>query len=257
MASPLMETCQVFRLGVTEYQKAWNLQNQLAEQIAAGQQPPTLLLLEHAHVYTFGVRGRAENLLWQQAKLQEQQVDVHWVDRGGDVTYHGPGQLVGYPLLPLGQVTVDVDTGKTRIAQGDYIAYLRKLEAVLIQALASLGIPAGQVKGQTGVWVQPDVASRCRHCPPELKQAPSKIASIGVKVDARGISRHGFALNVSPDMSYWKGIIACGLENQNQISLEYLLDPPPGMEPVIGEVVKAFGAIFGYEMRLVDGIVQL
>ena len=98
---------------------------------------------------------------------------------------------------------------------------------------------------------------RCRHCPPELKQAPSKIASIGVKVDARGISRHGFALNVSPDMSYWKGIIACGLENQNQISLEYLLDPPPGMEPVIGEVVKAFGAIFGYEMRLVDGIVQL
>ena len=96
-----MTACQVFRLGVTEYQKAWNLQNQLAEQIAAEQQPPTLLLLEHAHVYTFGVRGRAENLLWQQAKLQEQQVDVHWVDRGGDVTYHGPGQLVGYPLIPL------------------------------------------------------------------------------------------------------------------------------------------------------------
>jgi lipoate-protein ligase B len=102
--------------------------------------------------------------------------------------------------------------------------------------------------GQTGVWVQPDVASRCLHCPPESKLAPSKIASIGVKVDARGISRHGFALNVATDMSYWKGIIACGLENQNQISLEYLLDPAPGMERVMEEVVKSFGATFDYEM---------
>lgn len=252
-----MKTCQVIRLGVTEYQKAWQLQNHLAEQIAAGQQPPTLLLLEHSHVYTFGSRGQAENLLWEQAKLQEQHVDVHWVDRGGDVTYHGPGQLVGYPLLPLGIVTIDEASGKTRISQGDYIAYLRNLEAVLIQALACLGIPAGQIKGQTGVWVQPDVASRCLHCPPELKQAPSKIASIGVKVDARGISRHGFALNVNPDMSYWKGIIACGLENQNQISLDYLLDPAPGMERVIEEVMKAFGATFGYETLMAEGVVQI
>ncbi|MEX1248658.1 MAG: lipoyl(octanoyl) transferase LipB [Anaerolineales bacterium] len=252
-----MTICQVFRLGVTEYQKAWHLQNQLAEQIAAGEQLPTMLLLEHSHVYTFGTRGRAENLLWEQARLQEQHVDVHWVDRGGDVTYHGPGQLVGYPLLPLGKVAVDPDTGKTRIAQGDYIAYLRNLETVLISALAELGIPAGQVKGQTGVWVQADVASRCLHCPPELKQAPSKIASIGVKVDARGISRHGFALNVAPDMSYWKGIIACGLDNQNQISIENLLDPLPGMERVIEAVLNAFGATFGYEMQMAAGVVQI
>ncbi|MEX2162141.1 MAG: lipoyl(octanoyl) transferase LipB [Anaerolineales bacterium] len=252
-----MTACQVIRLGVTEYQKAWDLQNRLAAQIAAGEQPPTLLLLEHSHVYTFGTRGHAENLLWEQAKLQEQHVDVHWVDRGGDVTYHGPGQLVGYPLLPLGKVTVDADSGKTRIAQGDYIAYLRNIETMLISALFELGIPAGQVKGQTGVWVQPDVASRCLHCPPELKQAPSKIASIGVKVDARGISRHGFALNVAPDMSYWKGIIACGLDNQNQISIEYLLDPPPGMERVINEVVKAFGATFGYTLHMADKVVQI
>jgi lipoate-protein ligase B len=252
-----MVTCQVFRLGVTEYQKAWHLQNQLAEQIAAGEQAPTLLLLEHSHVYTFGSRGNAENLLWEQAKLQEQHVDVHWVDRGGDVTYHGPGQLVGYPLLPLGKATLDPETGKTRIAQGDYVGYLRKLEAVLIGALAELGIPAGQVAGQTGVWVQPSVASRCAHCPPELKQAPSKIASIGVKVDGRGISRHGFALNVAPNMDYWKGIIACGLENQNQISLEYLLDPAPGMERVIDEVVKSFGRTFGYEMQMAEAIVQI
>jgi lipoyl(octanoyl) transferase len=252
-----MTTCQVLHLGITEYKKAWDLQNQLAGQIAAGEQPPTLLLLEHSHVYTFGSRGHAENLLWEQAKLQEQHVDVHWVDRGGDVTYHGPGQLVGYPLIPLGTPTVDPVTGKTRVAQGDYVAYLRKLETVLILALAELGVPAGQVKGQTGVWVQADVASRCRHCPPELKQAASKIASIGVKVDVHGISRHGFALNVAPDMNYWKGIIACGLENQNQISLEYLLDPPPGMERVIQKVVKAFGEIFGYEMKMAGEALQV
>ncbi len=249
--------CQVFRLGVIEYQKAWNLQNQLAAQIAAGEQPPTLLLLEHSHVYTFGSRGQAEHLLWGQARLQEQQVDVHWVDRGGDVTYHGPGQLVGYPLISLGTVTSDPASGKSRIPQTDYIGYLRKLETVLIRALAELGVPAGQVAGQTGVWVQPDVASRCLNCPPELKLAPSKIASIGVKVDSRGISRHGFALNVAPDMSYWKGIIACGLQNQNQISLEYLLDPAPGMERVIDKVVDAFGAAFGFEMQMADGVLQI
>jgi lipoate-protein ligase B len=249
--------CQVFRFGVIEYQKAWHLQNQLAAQIAAGEQPPTLLLLEHSHVYTFGSRGQQEHLQWEQARLQEQQVDVHWVDRGGDVTYHGPGQLVGYPLIPLGTVNLDAETGKTRIPKADYVGYLRKLEAVLIKSLAELGIPAGQIRGQTGVWVQPDVASRCVHCPPELKLAPSKITSIGVKVDAQGISRHGFALNVAPDMSYWKGIIACGLENQNQISLEYLLDPAPGMERVIDEVVEAFGATFGFEMQVAEGVLQI
>ena len=249
-----MDVCQVYRLGVIEYKKAWHLQNQLAEQIALGEQPPTLLLLEHSHVYTFGRRGNSENLLWEQAKLQEQHVDVHWVDRGGDVTYHGTGQLVGYPLLRLGEVSLE--NGKPRLPQVNYIGYLRNLERVLIRALAELGLPAGQVAGQTGVWVQPEVASRCRHCPPELKQAPSKIASIGVRVDARGISRHGFALNVAPDMNYWKGILACGLDNQNQISLEYLLDDPPGMERVIEEVAEAFGAVFGYEMRVSEGVIQ-
>lgn len=252
-----MKTCQVYRLGVVEYKKAWHLQNQLAEQIAAGQQPPTLLLLEHSHVYTFGRRGQAEHLLWEQAKLQAQQVDVHWVDRGGDVTYHGPGQLVGYPLLPLGEVQPDPQNGNPRLPQVDYIAYLRNLEAVLIRALADLGVPAGQIAGQTGVWVQPDVASRCVHCPPELLQAPSKIASIGVKVDARGVSRHGFALNVAPDMSYWQGIIACGLENQNQISLDYLLDPAPGMERVIETVTESFGKVFGYQMQVAEGVLLI
>jgi lipoate-protein ligase B len=252
-----MSVCQVYRLGQIEYQKAWNLQNQLAEQIARGKHPPALLLLEHPHVYTFGRRGQAEHLLWEQARLQEQQVDVHWVDRGGDVTYHGPGQLVGYPLLPLGEVKPDPDSGNPRLPQVDYVAYLRNLEKTLIKALAELGVPAGQVTGQTGVWVQPDVASRCIHCPPGLLQAPSKIASIGVKVDAKGISRHGFALNVMPDMNYWQGIVACGLDNQNQISLEYIFNEAPDMERVVSEVMTAFSQVFGYELRVNEGVLQI
>jgi lipoate-protein ligase B len=208
-------------------------------------------------VYTFGRRGQAEHLLWEQARLQEQQVDVHWVDRGGDVTYHGPGQLVGYPLLPLGEVQPDPASGNPRIPQVDYIAYLRNLEKTIIKALAQLGVPAGQVPGQTGVWVQPDVASRCVHCPPHLLQAPSKIASIGVKVDAKGVSRHGFALNVMPDMNYWQGIVACGLENQNQISLEYIFNQPPDMARVVQEVLTAFSQVFGYELELHEGILLI
>jgi len=244
--------CHVLRLGLQPYREVRALQESLAAQIAVGQVPPSLLLLEHPHTYTFGRRGKASNLLWDEATLRRRGVEVHWIDRGGDVTYHGPGQLVGYPLLPLGRVEAS-----GHLPQADYVGYLRKLEAVLIRALAELGIPAGQISGQTGVWVQPDVASRCAHCPPELKLAPSKIASIGVKVDAHGISRHGFALNVAPDMSYWKGIIACGLENQNQISLEYLLDPTPGMERVIDKVVGAFGATFGFEMQINEGVLQI
>jgi lipoate-protein ligase B len=252
-----MTTCQAYRLGLTEYQKAWHLQNQLAEQIAAGEHPPALLLLEHSHVYTFGRRGQAENLLWAQADLQKQQVDVHWVDRGGDVTYHGPGQLVGYPLFPLGKPVPDSEDGTPHVRQIDYMGYLRKLENALIKALAGLGLPTGQQKGQTGVWVQPDVASRCRNCPPELRLAPSKIASIGVKVDAQGITRHGFALNVAPDMSYWDGIKACGLENQNQISLEMLLDEAPAMDRVVENVVAGFEAVFGYEVQLSKGVILI
>lgn len=248
-----MDECQVYRLGIVEYQEAWDLQRQLASQIATGQHPPALLLLEHPHTYTFGRQGHAENLLWQQAQLQDKQVDVHWVDRGGDVTYHGPGQLVGYPLLPLGTVQPDPANGRPRLPRVDYVQFLRDIEKVLIKALAQLGLPSGQIAGQTGVWVQPDVASRCAHCPPELLRAPSKIASIGVKVDARGISQHGFALNVDTDMRYWAGIKACGLANQNQINLAHVLDPAPNMEQVLAQVVPAFARVFGYEMRLHQG----
>jgi lipoate-protein ligase B len=130
----------------------------------------------------------------------------------------------------------------------DYVGYIRKLELTLITALTNLGLATGQRKGLTGVWVQADVWSRCPRCRPEDRQKPAKIAAIGVKVDARGVTRHGFALNVNPDMSYWDGIIACGLADEPVVSLADLLDPLPSMERVKQEVISAFGEVFGYEV---------
>jgi lipoate-protein ligase B len=243
-------------LGLIDYEKAWKQQDEYAAEIAAETRPPTLLLLEHPHVYTFGRRGQAENLLWNEFELKDKDVAVHWVDRGGDVTYHGPGQLVGYPLIPLAPLrpdrsqeeSPDLEDDSIRPVRSDYVGYIRKLEQTLIVALARLGVVAGQRSGLTGVWIQADVWSRCPRCSPEDKQKPAKIAAIGVKVDARGVTRHGFALNVNPDMSYWDGIIACGLADEPVAALSDLLDPVPEMEKVKQEVVSAFGEVFGYEM---------
>jgi lipoyl(octanoyl) transferase len=254
---------EVLDLGLIEYEQAWKLQEDYAADIAAERRPPTLLLLEHPHVYTFGRKGHAENLLLEQSQLNARGISVHWVDRGGDVTYHGPGQLVGYPLMPLGRPqlgsapsegSLPRGTGNpgvqdVRIPQADYVGYIRKLERVLIETLAHFGLAAGQRAGLTGVWIQPDVASRCVRCKPEDRKKPAKIAAIGVKVDARGVSRHGFALNVNPDMTYWDGIIACGLADAPLVSMADLLAEPPDMRAVKNEVGMVFGDIFGLEMQ--------
>ena len=240
---------EVVDLGLVEYEQAWKTQDEYAREIAEGTRLPTLLLLEHPHVYTFGRRGKQENLLWGEAQLREKRVAIHWVDRGGDVTYHGPGQLVGYPLISLGQVNSD-----HKLPQADYVGYVRKLEETLIVALARLGLAAGQRPGLTGVWIQPDVHSRCPRCKLEDRRKPAKIAAIGVKVDARGVSRHGFALNVNPEMEYWDGIIACGLQDEPVVSLADLFPEPPSMEGVKREVVTAFREIFGFD---VNGITSL
>jgi len=235
--------CQLLDLGLTDYQPAWELQERLAGEIARGQRPPTLVLLEHPHTYTFGRTGHAENLLLSETQLAERGASVHWVDRGGDVTYHGPGQLVGYPLIPLGKIDPS-----GRIPEVDYVGYVRKLERVLIEALAGLGLAAGQLQGKTGVWVQADVASRCPRCRPEDRKKPAKVAAIGVKVDANGISRHGFALNVDPDMSYFDGIIPCGIADYPVVSLADLLSPPPAMPQVKAHVVRAFEDVFACQL---------
>jgi lipoate-protein ligase B len=226
--------CHVHDLGLIDYLPAWDLQNRLAFEIARGERESTLLLLEHPHTYTFGRRGQSENLLWDEQKCAEQGVSVHWVDRGGDITYHGPGQLVGYPLI--------------RLSGLNHVDYVRNLERMLILALARLGLVSGQVTGKTGVWVQADLASRCLRCRPQDRQAPAKIAAIGVKVDAQGITRHGFALNVDPQMEYFEGIVPCGIAGHAVLALADLSPVVPSMDSVKREVLCAFGEIFDYEM---------
>ncbi len=236
-------------LGLIDYDSAWKLQDQYATEIAQGKRKPTLLLLEHPHVYTFGRKGNAENLLWNETQLKEKGISTFWVDRGGDVTYHGPGQLVGYPLIPLGKLksdrfqeessSSDDDLIKPVRFDVDYVGYIRNLEKMLIGVLMNYGIASGQIKGKTGVWVQADVHSRCPRCKPEDKQKPAKIAAIGVKVDAHGISRHGFALNVNPNMEYWDGIIPCGL-TEPVVSLADLLPNLPSMQDVKEKVKESF-----------------
>lgn len=238
-----MTTLEVIDLGLIDYAPAWKLQDEYAAEIAAGTRPPTLLLLEHPHTFTFGRKGHAENLLWSPEELTRRGVSVHWVDRGGDVTYHGPGQLVGYPLIPLTPLSQNWERGRGEGNAADYVGYVRKLETTLIAALARLGVVGGQRSGLSGVWVQADVWSRCARCRPEDRAKPAKIAAIGVKVDAKGVTRHGFALNVNPDMEYFDGIIACGL-SEPVVSLADLLDPVPAMEKVKEVVAAAFRVEF-------------
>jgi len=245
----MSERCNVHWLGRVPYKRAWQLQESLAGEIAVGQRPATLLLLEHPHTYTFGRRGQASNLLWDETELARRGISVHWVDRGGDVTYHGPGQLVGYPLLPLApgglqaNVRAEGETS-TRPLGADYIGYLRRLEQALIEALARMGFASTQVEGLTGVWVElnpenPD---------PELQNRIKKLASIGVKVDVKGVSRHGFALNVDPDMGFWEGIIGCGLQGYHETSLAELGSPVPDMRQVIRAVIDSFADQFDYQI---------
>lgn len=229
---------EILDLGLIDYERAWKLQDEYAAEIAKGERPPTLLLLEHPHVYTFGRKGNASNLLWNETQLKEKSISTYWVDRGGDVTYHGPGQLVGYPLIPLRRLNQD-----NRLPEADYVGYIRKLEEMLIGVLMNYGIASGQRPGKTGVWIQADVHSRCIHCKPEDKQKPAKIAAIGVKVDVNGVTRHGFALNVDPDMDYWDGIIPCGL-TEPVVSLADLLEPAPSMQEVKQDIKAAFCTIF-------------
>ncbi|MBL8097884.1 MAG: lipoyl(octanoyl) transferase LipB [Anaerolineales bacterium] len=242
---------EILDLGLIDYDSAWKLQDQYANEIAEGKRKPTLLLLEHPHVYTFGRKGNAENLLWNEIQLKEKGVSTFWVDRGGDITYHGPGQLVGYPLIPLMPIRPDrfqeeitnLEDDSIRPVRSDYIGYIRNLEKMLIGVLMQYGIASGQIKGKTGVWVQADVHSKCPRCKPEDKQKPAKIAAIGVKVDAKGISRHGFALNVNPDMEYWDGIIPCGLP-EPVVSLADLLPESPTMQDVKEKVKELFCTTF-------------
>src|SRR4029077_12051010 len=172
-------------LGSVPYQRAWDLQRSLVESVRARESGDTLLLLEHPHVYTLGRKGTADHVLWDEAERRRRGVQLLWSDRGGDATYHGPGQLVGYSILDLAGLDLDL------------LVYLRTLEQSLIDYLATLGIASGPLPGLTGVWV-----------------GDAKVAAIGVKSNG-GVVSHGFDLNLTTDLDYFDGIVPCGLPDKD------------------------------------------
>lgn len=207
--------CAVWRLGLRPYGEVLQLQRRLARARMAGAIPDLLLLVEHPPVITFGRGARPEHLLVPPQDLRRQGIALVEVERGGDVTWHGPGQLVGYPILDLHGYGLDVHL------------HLRRIERALSGALAAAGLPAGAWPGRTGVWV-----------------GDRKIASIGVHV-ARWVTWHGFALNVCPDLRAFEAIVPCGLEGVRMTSMAAELGRAVGVAEVEPAVIAAFGETFG------------
>ncbi len=204
-----MQDCLVVEVGSIDYPAALALQRDLHHMVANDELPAVLLLLQHPHIYTLGRRGSDADILVSTADLKRLNADVYRTDRGGEVTYHGPGQLVGYPILNL------------RAAGLGPLAYVRALERIIISTLAELGVDSTAEDKPTGVWVD-----------------DAKIAAIGVRV-SRGVTMHGFALNVNPDLSYFKHIVPCGLTDANVTSIADL-----GVSAMMGNVTEILTAAF-------------
>jgi lipoyl(octanoyl) transferase len=211
--------CQVIQAGRMDYMAAWEMQRELVKRRSAGAIGDVLMLVEHPHTYTLGRATRDGHLLIGPEELAAQGIALVESDRGGDITYHGPGQVVGYPILKLSQ------------HGGDLMRYLRMLEETIIVALASYGVRGGRIAGLTGVWV-----------------GDEKIAAIGVKLSASGVTQHGFALNVAADLRYFAQIIPCGIADRGVTSLDRLLGQAPARAEVERRVAATFGEVFGVEM---------
>lgn len=207
----------VRHLPLTGYHESVELQASLVERRRRGEIPDTLLLLEHPHVITVGSAGGRGHILLPPGELAARGIDVHEAGRGGDVTYHGPGQLVGYPILDL------------KPDRADLHAYLRSLEEVLIGALRGFGLEGERDETATGVWV-----------------GGAKIAAIGIRVSSGWITSHGFAINANTDLSYFDAIVPCGLHGRPVTSLTRLLRREVTPAAVAPAVVAAMVAEFGY-----------
>lgn len=225
-------------LGRVSYEAAWNMQKALVAERTAAALPDRLLLLEHEPVYTLGRSGKEAHLLLDEAQRAAAGIGLHWVDRGGDITYHGPGQLVGYPILDLKRLY-----GNRGLARPDLHLYLREIEGVLMATLAVFGVRGWRYPGYTGVWV-------------DTPAGPRKIAAIGVKVNSLGISSHGFALNVDPNLDHFAGIVPCGIEEHGVTSLAECLSRPVAIQEVISPLVAAFASLFQVETRFATPFVS-
>jgi len=210
-----MKSLRTLALGRTKYAEAWDIQKEFFSLRRDGRIGDVLLLTEHEPVYTLGKGANENHVLANAAELLDRKIDLHRIDRGGDVTYHGPGQLVGYPILDLNDHYLDVHR------------YLRDLEEVIIRTLGEFHIPAERVDGYTGVWT-----------------GGEKIAAIGVKMQ-RWITMHGFALNVSTDLTYFDRIIPCGIFHKGVTSMEQAAGASILMEDVAAVVIKNFESVFG------------
>lgn len=222
-----MKECWVVQLGLIGYQAAYGLQRRVVAARKSGSVPNVLLLCEHPHVITLGRNGKPEHLRASANLLKQMNVEFHPTDRGGDITYHGPGQLVGYPILDLSEIRRDVAW------------YVRSLEEAMIRATAGLGIASMRIPGLTGVWVDQPAA------------APEKLAAIGVHL-SRWVTSHGFAYNISTDLRYFDLIVPCGIPDKRATSLERLLARSVQREEVEPQIVEHFGDIFNLVMQPVS-----
>ena len=207
--------CEARWLGLVGYDQGLQLQERAVEGLRSSKAPEQLLLLEHPHVFTLGRGANSSNILADQHQLENSFVEVHETGRGGDVTYHGPGQLVGYPIINLKPDRCDVHR------------YVRDIEEVLIRTIAEFGVTGTRIPGLTGVWV-----------------GNEKIGAIGVRI-ARWITSHGFALNITTDLNYFKMIVPCGISGKGVTSLSRVT----GRQIDLGEVAQVsasqFGKVFG------------
>lgn len=206
---------QIIDWGRTEYAAAFEQQKALVDQRRVGSAPDTLIFTEHEPVYTMGMRkGADQHLIWQEAELAKQGIAVHKSNRGGDITYHGPGQLVGYPILSL-------------LHRKDLHAYLRDLEEVVIATLAHFDLNTSRREGKTGIWLE-----------------TRKICAIGVAVRS-WVTYHGFALNVEPDLNHFSGIVPCGITDGTVTSMAAELGQSIDMSAVKARLAVEFQSIFG------------
>jgi len=211
--------CIIIRLGTIDYMEAWDLQKRLADEVKAGHDG-WLLVLEHPHSYTFGRAGNADNLRLTPEQLEERDAKVYWVDRGGDITYHGPGQLVGYPIVDL-----------HNWSEGPRW-FVRALESALIEAIGTFGIQAEVSEGRPGVWV-----------------GNEKLAAIGLHI-SQGVTTHGFALNVDTDLSYFDHIVSCGLHDADVSSIARMTGRPVGVGEAADAVIAALTKHLDLDVRI-------
>jgi len=235
-----VKSCQIFGLGLIGYAEAYALQKRVVAARKLEGIGDVLLLCEHTPVITQGRNGKREHLLVSENVLRQRNVEFYESSRGGDVTYHGPGQLVGYPILQLGAIRKDV------------VWYVRMLEEVMIRASAEFGICAGREAGKTGIWVsneEKDFTKSAQRAQSSRREeaAAEKLGAIGVHI-SRWVTSHGFAYNVATDLRNFDLIVPCGIAGRKATSLEKLLGRGVKLSEVAPKVARHFGDVFGLEM---------